>query len=682
MDEEAWTKAESVNQFHMVLPMDTSLAKVPTQVRMMYDDKNFYIIAICYKSMAGPNMVESLRRDFNFGKNDNFIFFIDPFDDQTSGFTFGANANGAQWDGSLFDGGKADLNWDVKWTSFVKNDPDKWVFEAAIPFKSIRFKKGIKEWGINFSRLDLKTTEKSSWAPVPRQFPTASLAYTGVLVWDEPPATQGPNLSLIPYMINRISKDYSNNVNTKYNNDVGLDAKIAVTSSLNLDLTFHPDFSQVEVDKQVINLDRFELFFPERRQFFLENSDLFGNFGNPGIRPFFSRRIGLGVPISFGARLSGKLDKNWRIGGMNIQTEQMEETGLPAQNFAVVSLQRKVFKRSNIGFIYIDKASMNYQPGKDTTKPLYSLYNRNFGFEYNLASSNNLWTGKTFLLQSFSPNKSGNDLAHAATLSYNSRIWNIIWQHEYVGLNYTSEAGYTPRKGYIKFNPTVIKNYFPKSGTILSHGPQLSSTTFFDEKMRKTDDEYKLAYLFTFRSRLTLSSSLQYNYVELLQPFDPTNSNKDSLAKGTQHTATTYGVEIISQPQKLFTYSASVKYGGYYADGTNFSISSDIGFRFQPFVSLLLSTSYSQLRLPKPWGNNSFFLIGPKVDVTLTNKLFITTYLQYNEQQKNVNLNARFQWRYKPASDIFIVYTDNYYSAPFFIKNRALVLKFTYWWGL
>lgn len=682
INDAAWERAERADKFYMVLPMDTSMADVPTDVRMCYDNENLYIIAVCYKKIPGVNMVESLRRDFNFGKNDNFIFFIDPFEDQTNGFTFGANAAGAQWDATLYEGGKADLNWDNKWTSAVTDHSDRWVFEAAIPFKTIRYKKGIREWGINFSRNDLKTTEKSSWAPVPRQFPTASLAYTGVLVWDEPPPVQGPNMSVIPYVLTGVSKDHITKTPAQYKSDIGLDAKISVTSSLNLDLTLHPDFSQVEVDKQVTNLDRFELFFPERRQFFLENNDIFGNFGNTNIRPFFSRRIGLGIPISFGARLSGKLDKNWRMGAMNIQTEKAEERGLPAQNFAVISLQRKVFKRSSIGFLYIDKTSLNYQPGSDPTKPQYSKYNRNLGFEYNLASSNNIWTGKGMFIKSFTPGKQGSDMVHTGSIIYNSRTWNITWQHEYVGKNYTAEAGYVPRQGYIKLNPIITRNYFPRTGKILNHGPQFSSAMYFDEKMRRTDDWFNFSYLVTMRNRITFTGSFQRDFIELLNPFDPTNTGKDSLAKGTHHSANTYGFDVVSQPQQLFTYSASVRYGGYYADGTRFSLLSDIGYRFQPYLSLAVSTSYNQLKLPRPWGNVSFFLIGPKADLTLTNKLFITTYIQYNEQQKNVNVNARLQWRYKPASDLFIVYTDNYFPGPFSVKNRALVLKFNYWWSL
>src|SRR5438034_5899303 len=233
MNEAVWQKAETAGQFFMVLPMDTSKANVPTEVKMTYDNQNLYIVAICYLLKQSPYMVESLRRDFVFGKNDNFIFFLDPFNDLTNGYTFGANAAGAQWDGMLYEGGKADLNWDNKWISAVKNYDDKWIFEAAIPFTTIRYKKGIKAWGVNFSRMDITAAEKSAWAPVPRQFPTASLAYTGDLIWDQPPPPAGLNFSLIPYALGGISKDYLANTKTQYKKQAGTDAKIAIISSLN-----------------------------------------------------------------------------------------------------------------------------------------------------------------------------------------------------------------------------------------------------------------------------------------------------------------------------------------------------------------------------------------------------------------------------------------------------------------
>lgn len=683
-DEQAWKDAEVATNFFMVLPMDTSAAEVHTDVSMTYDKNNLYLLAICYNPGDTNTrlMVESLRRDFAFQKNDNFIVFIDPFEDQTTGFAFGVNAYGAQWDGTMFEGSQVDLNWDNKWFSKVANHQDKWVIEMAIPFKTIRYRKDARQWGINFSRNDLKTTEKSSWTPIPRQFPTASLAYTGTLVWDEDPPTPKSNISVIPYVLGSLSKNHITKSKTVQDKNAGGDIKVSIGPSLNLDLTFRPDFSQVEVDKQVTNLSRFELFFPERRQFFLENGDLFANFGYADLRPFFSRRIGLGVPINYGARLSGKLDKNTRIGVMDMRTEKMDESGLPSQNFVVLSMQRKIFKRSNIGIIYIDKASINYRPDPNPGKPLYSKYNRNLGFEYNLASSNNVWTGKAMVLKSFQPGTGHDDWTQAANLQYSSRKWLVSGQFQHVGRDYTAEVGYVPRQGYFKLNPSIAYYIFPGGGEILSHGPQFKSTLYFDNSFGKTDYMHVLSYLVTFRSKATLNILGQRDYVELLNPYDPTNTGKDSLSMGEQFRWNSLQVDFVSAPQHLFTYSGSFHYGGYYANGKLLTAAGDIGYRVQPYVNITLSASYNQLRLPQPWGNQNFLLIGPRVDVTFTNTLFLTTYVQYNEQQDNININTRFQWRYKPASDLFLVYTDNYFPGSFFAKTRAFVLKFNYWWNL
>ena len=682
MNEKAWADAQVAAGFCMVLPMDTTCSNVPTEVRLTYDNDNLYILAICFKPADGPNMVESMRRDFSFGKNDNFLLFMDTYGDQNTGFSFGANAAGAQWDGTMYDGGKVDLNWDNRWESVVKNDKEKYVWEAAIPFKTIRYKKGIKEWGINFSRNDLKTTEKSSWAPMPRQFPTASLSYTGTLVWDAPLPQHSTNISLIPYLLTGVSKDYIAGTPPEFKKQVGLDAKITMSSSLNLDLTVHPDFSQVDVDKQVTDLSRFELFYPEKRQFFLENADLFSNLGYADLRPFFSRRIGLAAPINVGARLSGKLDTNWRIGVLEMETQKSSATFLPAQNFAQITLQRKLFKKSNIAFFYIDKTSIDYHPGKDTAATtLYSQYNRNVGFEYNLAPSNNMWTGKAIFIKSFSPGVSSQNYAHAANLQYSSRKWLISWQHEIVGQNYNAEVGYVPRNNYIKINPLITRFFFPKTGIVLSHGPQLTSTYYFDTKLYRTDNESVLSYLITFRDKSTFNAVAQNDYVELLAPFDPTNLGKDSLAAHTKHQWNSGGFDFVSAPQHTLTYTLSLRDGSYYDHGKLFSLSGDVGFRIQPYVNIDVAASYNSLQLPQPWGTNNFLLLSTKIDITFTNTLFLTAYLQRNEQTANTNLNIRFQWRYKPASDLFLVYTDNYYIGPVFVKNRAFLLKFTYWWN-
>jgi hypothetical protein len=694
MNDDAWTKAMVVDNFNMVLPMDTSKAQIKTEVRMTYDDQNLYLIAVCDKIGDGVDVVESLKRDWAFGKNDNFIVFMDTYGDMNSGFAFGVNAAGAQWDGTMYDGGSVDLNWDNKWTTGSTSDKNKYIIEAAIPFTSIRYKEGKMEWGLNFSRNDLKSTEKSAWAPVPRQFPTASLSYAGVLVWDAPPPTAKNNFSLIPYFKTSVAKEYTNAVGQKITQaslvgkDAGLDAKISLSSSLNLDLTLHPDFSQVEVDRQVTNLSRFELFFPERRQFFLENADLFSNLGFTNARPFFSRRIGLNTDIDFGARLSGRINKNWRMGLMDIKTSANDAINLASQNFTVMALQRKLFKKSSIELFYIDRTALAFNGKTSEASGCNCVYqhdgnafNRNIGFEYYLAPPNNTFSGKTIFIKSFTPNTTGNDFLNAANFQYNQRKWILSWQHEIVGENYNAEVGYVPRNNYIKFNPSITRLFFPKGGSILSHGPQITSTYYYNTNFITTDYSNTFIYLITYRDKSTLSAVAQNTFVELLSPFDPTRIGKLPLEKGTKHEWTNIGFDWTSPPQNTLTYSLSTRIGGYYANGNLLSISGNVGYRIQPYVNIDFSSTYNRIKLPSPWGNNNFLLLGPKLDVTFSKKLFLTTFFQYNEQTKNINFNTRFQWRYKPVSDLFIVYTDNYYIGPVFVKNRAVVLKFTYWWN-
>jgi len=680
-DDAVWKTTEVAKDFFMVLPMDTDMANERSEIRMTYDDKNIYLLATFYNSTKGTNFVESLRRDFSFGKNDNFLLFLDPFNNQTTGFSFGSNAAGAQWDGTMFAGGNVDLNWDTKWISDVTRDDEKWVFEMALPFKSIRYKDGVTEWGINFSRLDLKSSEKSSWTPIPRQFPTASLAYTGTLVWDKPPPAPRTNFSIIPYLLGSVGRDFEAAGDTETDTKIGGDVKFSLTSSLNLDLTVNPDFSQVEVDRQVTNLDRFELFFPERRQFFLENSDLFADFGYPTIRPFFSRRIGLGVPIRAGARVSGNLDNNWRLGIMDMQTARVGATGLPSQNFGVVTLQRKVFSRSSIGLMFVNKQSISYPNESDSLRQQFPRFNRNLGVEYNLASSNNLWNGKAFILQSFAPDQIGNGLTQAAHLEYKSRKWNWRIQQEWVGEEYTAEVGFVPRRGYVKFNSFLGHLFFPKQGKVVSHGPRLNAIYFFNEQFKQTDHVTFLEYLIDFRNRSSLNFFISDDYVELLDPFDPTQLGLTELDTGTKHRWNAFGWEFASRPQSLFTYSFAGRVGGYYADGERLRLSTELGYRFQPYVSLSANLNYNHITLPEPWFTNDFWLIGSEIDITFTNKIFFANLFQYNEQTRNLNINSRFQWRYSPASDLFLVYTNNHWIQPFEGRNWALTLKFTYWFN-
>ncbi|MBK6522127.1 MAG: hypothetical protein IPG08_07205 [Sphingobacteriaceae bacterium] len=289
--------------------------------------------------------------------------------------------------------------WDNKWYGETKRYKGKWTVEMQIPFKSIRFKGNLATWRINFSRNDLGTNENSCWVKVPRQFNISTLAFAGDLVFEkEPPKKSGSNTSVIPYGIGRFSEDYKIPGSQKIDGSVGADAKMVLGSSLNLDMTVNPDFSQVEVDRQLTNLTRFSLFFPEQRQFFIENSDLFDRFGFRTDPAIFSRRIGLDngtiIPILGGVRLSGKPSKNWRIGILDMQTG--EKSCMHEKFFFAKLFYRggsiQCFKRSNIAAIFVNRQQF------DTSGYSDNNYNRVIGLDYNLASANNKWNGKFFFI--------------------------------------------------------------------------------------------------------------------------------------------------------------------------------------------------------------------------------------------------------------------------------------------
>jgi hypothetical protein len=679
LDEAVWTQCFVARDFHMVQPMDTSYARSKTEVMMTYDDNNIYVAAINYSEIPGKYIVESMRRDYAFNNNDNFFVCFDTYNDLTNGYLFGTNAAGAQTDATQADGGMANYNWDNKWLSGTSQFPDKWIFEAAIPFKTLRYKKGEMKWGINFSRLDLKQKEKSAWAPMPTNFATATLAYAGNLMWDAPPPEPKLNISLIPYFLGSASKDVEKGTAAEYKPQFGGDAKISVTSALNLDLTVNPDFSQVEVDQQVTNLSRFELFYPEKRQFFLENSDLFANFGFDGYRPFFSRRIGLNSPINFGARLSGKIDNKWRVGLMDLGTGENSADSIPAQNYGVLALQRYVFSRSNISAIFINRESLNLDYTKDASS--IKKYNREAGLEYNLSSKDNKWVGKFFFHKSFTPDVETDDYMYAGRMTYQTKPLTTGLTYMYAGQNFNPEVGFMPRTGFNQVNYTFQYRFFVKTNWLLSHGPDLRTTDYFDTNWSLMDNENRISYVLQFLDRSSLSFGYGFDYVKLQKDFDPTNTGGVKLPAGSEYDMRGIGFDYMSTPRKLFTATLHGQVNSYFL-GSLAEIQGLIGYRIQPYGGISLNFAYNNIQQPEPYSSKELWLIGPKIDITFTNKLFLATFIQFNNQTNNLNLNSRFQWRFAPASDIFLVYTENYFPEDLSTKNRAIVLKFTYWYNL
>jgi len=671
IDEIDWERAQKADKFYRVLPVDTGFAKQPSTMMMAYDDKALYVAQIFYDTIPGKRVMESFRRDFSFGNNDNLLIFFDTFLDQTNGFSFGVSASGAKWDGTMSNGSSVSLDWDCKWEIETKHYDDRWVSEMRIPFKSVRYPKDSKEWNVNFSRLDLKSNEKSAWAPVPRQFPTASLAYTGRMKFEEPLPKSKMQFSVIPYLLGGAAKDFEAGTSTDYRTDVGFDAKVGISSSMTLDLTYNPDFAQVEVDQQVTNIDRFELFFPEKRQFFLENSDLFSSYGyEHSLTPFFSRRIGLDAPVLVGGRLSGKIGNDWRVGFMNMATEETSEN--LARNFTVASVQKKMFTRSSLGFIAVNKEYFDVP--SDT-----SMYNRVIGLDYNLASKDNVWDGKFFYHRSFQPGNPGKQYAQGAMLEYSTSHLQLGIFETSVGENYRAEAGYVRRTGYNFIGASAGYTFVPNK-KVVNHGPSIKLDNYFNPDNDLIEHEYEFEYELTFANRAELSFEYSDQFVKLRGDFNPTQDPDHYLPEGSEYDFGLFSVSYQSTRKSLFTWEAEASKGSFYSGDIQY-IQGEIGYRFQPYVNLTMNINYTDMDLGDPFSREKFWLVGPKMDITFTDKIFWSTFVQYNEQIDNLNINSRFQWRYQPVSDIYLVYTDNYFTGNWNSRNRAVVLKMTYWFN-
>ncbi len=707
LDDSSWEAAGKADNFWQYFPTDSAQAIGPTEVWMTYDDNFLYVGVKCYTN--GKNyVIPSMRRDFDFFGNDNLTLLFDTFNDKTNAFVFGINPYGVRREFLVANGGRQpgsqNDSWDNKWFGESKIYEDYWTTELAIPFNTLRFQEGGTKWRFNCYRNDTQINEISTLVRIPQNYIIMDLSFMGDMIWDEPLKKSGSNVSIIPYLTGGVSRDFEDPSQEKsdWTGNFGGDAKIAITSGLNLDLTVNPDFSQVEVDAQVTNISRFEIFLPERRQFFLENADLFSDFGLVRINPFFSRRIGIAIDTStgqniqnsilYGARLSGKLNEDFRIGLLNMQTAKQEDAGLPAFNFTVATAQQKVFNRSNISFIFVNKQAVN--PGENNG--IFNNYNRVAGLEYRLASADNIWTGKAFYHQVFSPLDRKNKFAQGFQLEYLKRKIRLEWAHLMVGFGYDAEVGFVPRKDYFLMSPELQVFFYPKNGIITQHSFNLDNRIFYElgndpenlitGNWESSERQHEFTWNFQFRNNTRGSIQVVDNNLTLLRDFDPTRLQADGifLPAGTRYNFTTFELSYTTDQRKLFFIDINPSIGSFF-NGFRAGLSTDLTYRIQPYGSIGLSVDYNYIDLADPFESTDIWLVGPRFDFTFSKTLFFTTFIQYNNQLDNLNINSRLQWRFQPVSDFFLVYTDNYMTdnfSQFMGRNRSLVAKITYWLNL
>jgi hypothetical protein len=712
LDEADWESAMVADRFFQNFPFDTAVAVLQTEVRVLFDEHFLYVGAILQQQRS-DYIVASLKRDFEEGSSDEFAVNIDPFSDKINGFHFAVTPFNVQREGLIDNGENINADWDNKWYSRTTNTGSYWTVEMAIPFKTLRYKiRGTEQqWRIGFSRNAVKQNERSSWVPTPRQFSPNNLAFAGVLSWAVPPPAPGLNVSVIPFLAAGTTRDDEFRLSPERTGAVGGDIKIALTPSLNLDLTYNPDFSQVEVDRQLTNLSRFELFFPERRQFFLENEDLFSRFGFPNSRPFFSRRIGLArgrlertttdgqvisverqlnVPIQAGARLSGKLDNNWRVGLLNMQSAAVDDIALPPANYSVGVLQRKVFDRSYVGAVMVNKEQFMPRVGGGYTLDRQA-YNRVVGLEYNLFSKDNKWEAEAYYHRSISAGDNRDAQSAALFAGRFTREWRFFLPVQYVGSNFRADAGFVPRTGFLALSPGLSRNFFPTSAKLskwlISYGLDLDSDITYNtgNDIQLVDRRFGVGAFAELAGQSRVQAYFSSEYTYLFFPFDPTNSGAERLPAGSAYRYNTVWLTYRSDFRKALYYEVEGGIGTYF-NGNIRRLNGALNYRLQPYGTFALQVDYNDIALPLPYNSAQIWLIGPRAELAFSRDVFFSLFLQYNTQANNVNINGRLQWRFRPVSDIYLVYTDNYFAEGFFQsplpKNRGLLLKLTYWLNL
>ena len=693
LEENAWSTADVATNFWQYFPTDSEQAKQQPEIKMLFDDDNLYV-GIKVNSASNEFVVPSLRRDFRAGGNDNITLIFDTFNDGTNAFIFGTNPEGVQRE-MLLSGGGIELRgfnmaWDTKWKSETVIHDDHYIVEWVIPFSAFKYREGETKWRFNSYHFDTKENENNTWINIPQNQYIFNLAYMGDMIFEKPLGKSKSPISIIPYVNTLVGKDYETDETTT-DFKVGGDVKFTINNSLNLDLTFNPDFSQVEVDRQVTNLTRFEISLPERRQFFIENSDLFADFGSSrDANPFFSRRIGIAEDLDgnniendiiAGVRLSGKLNNNLRIGVLNMQTTEDTANEIAATNNAVVTAQYKLFNRSNLSVMFINKqATKDYDFLLDEER-----YNRVFGLDYRLASADNTWVGKYFLHKSFSPDVSGNDLSAGASTEYNSRNYIIRLSGVFVGENFRSDLGFIRRTDIFKINPQFQRNFWPKKGRIQKHNIEVVPIFIWRPELDFENSDYTIIsrWQAQFNDTSNISFEMFNRFTHLYDEFDPTGSDDGQpLPADSDHYYTSYSAQYRSDQRKTFSFNIEPSYGNFY-NGTKFSFEGRLSYRLQPHFTTSIQLNYDDINLPDPYPDAKIWLIGPRFDVTFNKKLFWATFIQYSNQRDNFSVNTRLQWRFAPLSDLFVVYNDNYFVENRFAPRvRSFNVKLTYWLNL
>lgn len=690
-DEAFWMNADSVNRFWLKSPRLEADAEPATVVRLAYDDDFLYVAAWCVETE--PVNVQTLRRDVDYFRGDGFGVVLDPINKHTYGYFFGSSPYGTQIDGILLGIGQdVSTSWDGTFYTETQRSDRGWTLEMAIPLRTLRFDAENRTWGIQFVRNVITRNEVQTWTPVPLQFGPLDINFTGQLIWQDMPGSQITNVSVIPYLLAGTQKEPPAQDPVSNLFQGGIDARIGLGSALNLDLTLNPDFSQVDIDEQPVNLTRFNIRLPERRTFFLENTDVFSEFSLNTLRPFFSRRIGLDdeggtVPILYGARLSGNVSSATRIGVLNMQTGSSSST--PSQNYSAVSVNQQIFSRSRIAALVTNRQAFTEGQFEKAD------YGRTAGLEGNYRVPSGKLEVWGSMHASFKPDISGDQVCWTTGTAYNGERFKGYINYSGAGENFYADMGFVQRiENYDASRDTIIRlgyhqlyndmswTTYPKSSSSLfnRHWLQAINSVILNPGGSLNETLHSLTYNFFFKDRRFFQVWSRLEQIHLL--FPTTFVSDGEPLPADDYTFVQAGAFFDTDTRKPWYFLVGAS-GGQFYNGNIVSGQTGVTYRVMPYGSLGFRLNYNHLDFPDDYGRAEIINMTARLDFTFTRNVFWTSFVQYNTQREIFNINSRFQWRFAPLSDLFLVYTDSYDTpGQFRDRVRTLVLKLNYWWTI
>ena len=690
LDEAVWQQAPVASSFTAREPEDDRPAAEPTAFSVVYTDTVLYFGIRAHDSQPQAIVAKELQRDSDHGRNDDSLAIVlDTFHDQRNSFTFEVNPLGARTDSLVTDEGKdQNIEWNGVWTAEARRTAEGWQAEVAIPFSTLRFDPGQSRWGLNVRRVVRRTNEESYWAAIGREIGPRAVSRLYAAHWVSlagdltgiSGVKPGRRLDVKPFVLASAAQQPLDQADETVDDiDGGIDLKWGLTRSLTLDLTYNTDFAQVEVDEQQVNLTRFSLFFPEKREFFLENAGIF-EFGppNPGgmqpplMKAFFSRRIGLDggeeVPIDLGARLTGRAGA-WNLGLLTVGTGAVaagNRPGAAATQHGVVRLKRDLGQRSSVGMIYTELdprggeqnrlygVDLDYKPSRQSAFYLFGAASEDAGRSEDAGA---LGTGYSYTSRSLRANV---DLMESQAL-------------------FNPGSGFLLRRDFRRYNPRLRWEPRINRGVVRSLTLEAELDYFERESLGRLESRKLL--LAPIGMRTTGDDRFRLAFVnEVEQLFEPFEIRPGIVIPAGLYRFNSIFLRGFSNQGRRLAWRGNINVGEFMSgDRRSFALSNFV--RLSRHLLTEFSWNYNDVVLPQ--GNFTATIYTVRLDAAFSPDLRLNTLAQYNDAAELAGINVRFNWIYKPGANLFVVYNHNWDAPTLSAREtarRELIVKFNYLW--